>query len=102
MSFTAARAGSDVPASVFLPTLPVTVAFPLAGGASTLQMSLGPYRLERELGAGGMGKVYAATVVGRALRFAEGAIVALEVVHMRLLETPGHPGIAAAAKAAGL
>jgi hypothetical protein len=41
--------------------------------------SLGPYTIDRELGAGGMGRVYAATG-------AEG-VVALEVVHPHLLAT---------------
>jgi tetratricopeptide (TPR) repeat protein len=43
--------------------------------------SLGPYRIDRELGSGGMGKVYAAT--------GPDAVVALKVVHPHLLETPG-------------
>jgi serine/threonine-protein kinase len=42
---------------------------------------LGPYRIDRELGSGGMGKVYAATG-------ADGA-VALKIVHPHLLEMPG-------------
>lgn len=44
--------------------------------------SLGPYRIDRELGSGGMGKVYAATAP-------DGSTVALKVVHPHLLETPG-------------
>ena len=50
---------------------------------------LGPYVIDRELGSGGMGKVYAATVEGRCPGLAEGTRVALKVVHPHLLETPG-------------
>jgi tetratricopeptide (TPR) repeat protein len=50
---------------------------------------LGAYRIESELGSGGMGKVYAATVVGRAPGLAEGERVALKVVHPHLLEAEG-------------
>ncbi len=50
---------------------------------------LGPYRVDRELGSGGMGKVYAATVSGRCPGLEEGTLVALKVVHPHLLETDG-------------
>jgi tetratricopeptide (TPR) repeat protein len=43
--------------------------------------SLGPYRIDRELGSGGMGKVYAAT--------GPDGVVALKVVHPHLIQTPG-------------
>jgi serine/threonine protein kinase/tetratricopeptide (TPR) repeat protein len=43
--------------------------------------SLGPFRIDRELGSGGMGKVYAAS--------GPDGVVALKVVHPHLLETPG-------------
>ncbi len=50
---------------------------------------LGPYLIDRELGSGGMGKVYAAVVDGRVPGLDEGTRVALKVVHAHLLETPG-------------
>ncbi len=50
---------------------------------------LGPYQIDRELGSVGMGKVYAATVVGRAVGLALGDRVALKIVHPHLLEAQG-------------
>jgi tetratricopeptide (TPR) repeat protein len=51
--------------------------------------SLGPFRLIRELGSGGMGKVYAATLEREAVGLEPGATVAVKVVHPHLLETEG-------------
>ena len=39
--------------------------------------TLGPYRIDREIGAGGMGKVYAATLTREAAGLAPGTTVAL-------------------------
>ncbi len=50
---------------------------------------LGPYLIDRELGSGGMGKVFAATVVDRAPGLTTGDRVALKIVHPHLLETEG-------------
>jgi len=50
---------------------------------------LGPYLIDRELGSGGMGKVYAAVVKGRCPAIEAGTCVALKVVHPHLLETDG-------------
>ncbi len=44
---------------------------------------VGPYRIERELGSGGMGTVYAARDVARAIR------VALKAIHPHLASRPG-------------
>ena len=51
--------------------------------------NLGPYRLERELGAGGMGTVYLGTVVGEPQGVERGTRVAVKVIHPHLLATPG-------------
>jgi predicted ATPase len=51
--------------------------------------ALGPYRIEREIGAGGMGTVYAAAVERATAGLAVGDRVALKVVHPHLLESEG-------------
>lgn len=50
---------------------------------------LGPYRLEAELGSGGMGSVYRGTALESAAGLPEGAKVAVKVVHPHLLERAG-------------
>jgi predicted ATPase len=50
---------------------------------------VGPYRVERELGSGGMGAVYAATVEREVAGLAAGTTVALKVVHPHLLQSDG-------------
>ncbi len=51
---------------------------------------LGAARIERELGTGGMGRVYAATLEEPALGLPAGARVAVKVLHAHLGETPGY------------
>jgi serine/threonine protein kinase/tetratricopeptide (TPR) repeat protein len=51
--------------------------------------SIGPYRLVRELGSGGMGRVYHAVCERRVAGLHEGEDVALKVVHAHLVETEG-------------
>jgi len=50
--------------------------------------TLGPYLITSALGSGGMGSVYAATVVGKASGGPVGTTVALKIVHPHLLERP--------------
>ena len=50
---------------------------------------LGPYRIESELGSGGMGRVYEAIATSDEGEVAAGTRVALKVVHPHLLEHPG-------------
>jgi len=51
---------------------------------------VGPYRVIDEIGAGGMGTVYLAEVVGRVADLEPGTTVALKVVHPHLLRTQGY------------
>jgi tetratricopeptide (TPR) repeat protein len=51
--------------------------------------ALGPYRVGRELGSGGMGTVYAATVEREVAGLTAGTTVALKVVHPHLLQSDG-------------
>ncbi len=50
---------------------------------------LGSYRIESELGSGGMGTVYLAEVMEAAAGLEPGQKVALKVIHPHLLSTPG-------------
>jgi len=52
-------------------------------------MSLGPYRVEEEIGAGGMGTVYRAEMIEERPDLPAGTSVALKVIHPHLLGTPG-------------
>ena len=50
---------------------------------------LGSYRIQSELGSGGMGTVYLAEVMEAAAGLEPGQKVALKVIHPHLLSTPG-------------
>jgi len=53
-----------------------------------LGKTLGPYRIESELGSGGMGRVYLAESLERCA-IPAGTLVALKIVHPNLLSEPG-------------
>ncbi len=50
---------------------------------------LGSYRIQSELGSGGMGTVYLAEVTEAAAGLEPGQKVALKIIHPHLLSTPG-------------
>jgi tetratricopeptide (TPR) repeat protein len=50
---------------------------------------LGPYRIESELGHGGMGSVWGAVVLEQVPGLEPGTRVALKIIHPHLMETPG-------------
>ena len=52
------------------------------GAATMIGTTLGPYRIESEIGSGGMGRVFLAVTE-------DGARRALKIVHPQLLQTPG-------------
>src|SRR5687768_15480364 len=58
-------------------------------GRTVIGTTLGPYRLDRELGSGGMGAVYLATATDDAVGVRRGEQVAVKIVHSHLLERGG-------------
>ncbi len=50
---------------------------------------IGPYKIESELGTGGMGTVYLAQVAEKTPVLDQGVRIALKIVHPHLLATPG-------------
>jgi tetratricopeptide (TPR) repeat protein len=51
--------------------------------------ALGPYRIDSELGSGGMGRVYAGTLTRDAIGLREGDRVAVKIVHPHLMHEEG-------------